>query len=557
MQLLLALVVIPTSVLFVMVIVLFLLLLWLGYVRAPRVFGFGSHIVKTTETVEYATGDEETGQPQTRSITTETQSARTVWEWLTVLTISAVITVVALIFTARQAQQQRETQVQQASDDAVQAYYDEMSTLLIEEDLRTSPENSEARTLARSRTLTILSRLDPQRRSQIFEFLLEAELIQRTVQTTHVIDLNAWMNTLRPIFPTKDPVINLSGANLSGVSVPANTNLSFADLSGADLSEADLSEANLGTSYLTTTNLHNTNLSGATLSYSDLGLADLSGANLSDVDMTIADLQDADLTNADLSGADLWQADLSDAKGVTQDSLVAQAGYVGNTTMPDEDKYAGPDPWRLRWRGYPRDKIPPVTPGKPIRAGEYDSDEFVPAIHFEVGEGWEGTYSLEETGYMTMCVDFTFDPQKYVSETSELIITNPLSIVDARNLSDARNSSELETAPAPENADKWASWFQEHPNLETSEPKPVRVGGAPGIQIDVTDVSPPENSDGVPIIYTNFNGLGVYPERNERFLILDVGEETVVINVSVPADKSQESFSKAQNLLDTIEWTGV
>jgi hypothetical protein len=158
---------------------------------------------------------------------------------------------------------------------------------------------------------------------------------------------------------------------------------------------------------------------------------------------------------------------------------------------------------------------------------------------------------------MALGVDVRFDTQKYYSETSELIIANPLSIVDVRNLSDARNSSELETVSAPENADKWASWFEEHPNLETSEPKPVIVGGAPGIQIDVTDVSLPENFSNVPICFTNLNGLGIFPERNERFLFLDVGEETVIINVSVPADKSQESFSKAQNLLDSIEWTGV
>src|SRR5918995_3605253 len=94
----------------VIVVVLFFLLLWLGYSRAPGIFGFGSHIVKTVETVEYTSDDEQTGQPQKRSMTTETQSARTVWEWLTVLTISTVIAVAALIFTASQAHQQRETQ---------------------------------------------------------------------------------------------------------------------------------------------------------------------------------------------------------------------------------------------------------------------------------------------------------------------------------------------------------------------------------------------------------------------------------------------------------------
>jgi uncharacterized protein YjbI with pentapeptide repeats len=485
---------------------------------------------------------------------------------LTVLTISTVIAGAALWFTTSQAAQQREIQVrqandaqdlqiQQANDEALQSYLDEMSTLLIEHDLRTSPEGSEARTLARSRTLTILSRLDPGRRSRVLQFLLEAELVQRIEQTTPVIDLSG-ANPSGVNVPTKNPVINLSGANLSGVFVPADTNLSFADLSGADLSEANLSTANISTAYLTATNLHNANLSRATLSYSDLGLADLSGANLKDVDLTLAHLQDADLTNANLTGTDLWQADLSDATGVTEKTLAEQAGFVGDTTMPD-GHMSGVHTTGTKWGEYPNGKIPPGIPGMSIQAGEYDSDEFVPAFHFEVSEGWEGSSSAEETDYIALGVDVSMDPEKYLSETSDLIVTNPLSIFDVRNMSDVRNLSELETLPAPENADKWASWFQEHPNLEISEPKPVSVGGASGIQLDVTDVSLPENSPYVPIFVTNLNGLVVYPERKERFLIVDVGEETVVINLSVPPDKSQESFSKAQNLLDTMEWTGV
>jgi hypothetical protein len=552
----------PLWPLIIAVVLLFLLLLlWLGYTRGARISGFGPHVVKQIETFEYPGDDEESGQPQKRSITTETQGARTVWEWLTVLTISTVIAGAALWFTTSQADQQREIQVrqakdaqelqvQQANDTALQSYLDQMSTLLTEHDLRTSPEGSEARTLARSRTLTILSRLDPGRRSRVLQFLLEAALVQRIEQTTPVIDQRSWANQSGISIPTKNPVIDLSGANLSDVIVPADTNLSFADLSGADLSGADLSTANISTAYLTATNLHKANLSRATLSYSDLGLADLRGADLRDVDLTLANLQDADLTNADLTGADLWKADLTDAKGVTKETLVEHAGYVGQTTMPDE-RMSGVYTQGTKWGEYPSGKIPPGIPGISIQAGEYDSDEFVPAFHFEVGEGWQGTTSPEETDHMALGVDVRMDPEKYLSETTEFIVANPLSIFDPRNL------SELETLPAPENADKWASWFQEHPNLETSEPKPVSVGSAPGIQIDVTDVSLPENFPDVPIFVTNLSGLVVAPERKERFLIVDVGEETVVINVSVPPDKSQESLSKAQNLLDTIEWTGV
>ena len=521
MQSLLELVVIPTSVLFVMVIVLFLLLLWLGYVRAPGIFGFGSHIVKTTETVEYATGDEETGQPQTRSITTETQSATTVWEWLTVLTISAVITVVALIFTARQAQQQRETQFQQASDDALQAYYDEMSTLLIEEDLRTSPEDSEARTLARSRTLTILSRLDPERRSRILQFLLEAELVQR--------------------IQDKNPVINLSGANLSDVVVPADTNLSYTDLAGTDLTGADLSDANLSTAYLTATDMSHADLSRATLSYSDLGLADLSDANLSDADLTQAKLNDTDL---------------SDAKGVTQNSLVERVGYVGETIMPDghESEVLTTS---SKWGEYPSGKIPPGVLGMQIRAGEYDSDEFVPAFHFEVGEGWQAAGGVEATDLMSLAVGVEVQGQELTSTEGDLVFTNPSYVFTASNPSDQKK------IPAPETADGWVSWFKEHPKLDASKPRSVSVGGVSGMQIDTTLTSTPGTYPQycflpcMDLYDTTQGELFVYKGRVERFLIVDLGEETVVVEVSAPADKPKEFFSKAQKLLDTVEWKDV
>src|SRR5215208_4634491 len=224
MQSLLAVLVIPTWVLLIMAIVLLVVLLWLGYARAPRIFGFGPHIVKTVETFEYTSDDEETGQPQKRSITTERQSARTVWEWLTILTISAVIAVVALMFTASQAQQQREIQYQQASDEALQAYFDQMSTLLLEDNLRHSEEDSGVRTLARARTLTVLERLDPRRIEAVAQFLVEADLVQSV--------------------EGREPIITLSGANLFGANL-FGANLGPVNLSEANLSEANQSEVNL------------------------------------------------------------------------------------------------------------------------------------------------------------------------------------------------------------------------------------------------------------------------------------------------------------------------
>jgi hypothetical protein len=401
---------------------------------------------------------------------------KTIWDRASLLVVPLVLAVGGYWFSMQQDARQQAIEEQRAQDTALQAYLDEMSALLITEDLRTSPKDSEARTLARSRTLTILNRLDPSRRSRVLQFLLDAELVQRIEEKNRVIDL--------------------SGANLRSVVVPADTSLSYADLSATDL------------------------------------------------------------TDADLTGADLWQADLTDAKGVTQDTLVEQAAYVGETTMPDGHV---PPPLTTGFTPgeYPSGKMPSGSPGMRIPVGEYNSDEFVPAFYFEVDEGWQTTGALEATDFIALGVDVESEPEKYYSETSELIVTNPLNIVDARNLNATANLSEVETIPAPENADKWVSWLKEHPNLETSEPKPVRVGAASGMQIDVTDVSLPEKTSEIPLFLTNFNEVIVTPKRKDRFLIVDVGEETVVVNVSAPADKANEFFSKAQKLLDTVEWKDV
>jgi hypothetical protein len=87
-----------------------------------------------------------------------------------------------------------------------------MGSLLLGNGLRESEEGSEERTLARARTLTVLQRLDPGRKTALIQFLEEAHLVQSVER--------------------RAPLITLSGANLSG-----------ADLSGSVLSDAGLSMA--------------------------------------------------------------------------------------------------------------------------------------------------------------------------------------------------------------------------------------------------------------------------------------------------------------------------
>jgi hypothetical protein len=207
--------------------------------------------------------DEERSVWQTkpeREQTEETKQSRwgfrgkTVWDWMALLIVPLVLVVIGLLFTllqdarqqdiedrrAQQAQKienqrakaERELAVQRAQDEALQAYLDQMGGLLLERDLRASEEDSEVRTLARARTLTVLGRLDPSRKTAVMQFLAEAKLLQKV--------------------EGRGAIITVSGADLSG----ANLTDAADDLRGADLSGADLSGANLSDAYLKNADLN-------------------------------------------------------------------------------------------------------------------------------------------------------------------------------------------------------------------------------------------------------------------------------------------------------------
>jgi uncharacterized protein YjbI with pentapeptide repeats len=208
----------------------------------------------------------------------------------------------------RRAEVERSIEEQRAQDVALQDYLDQMSVLLLEYDLRESQLDSEARTLARARTFAALRRLDPSRKSQVIQFLSEANLVQ-TVDG-------------------KVPVINLDEAGLG------NVGMIGADLSGAFLVIADLDGAHLGLADLSLANL-----SGAKLRGAYLNEANLSGASLRDADLREANLYATELSGADLSGANLNEAYLAFATGVTNEELKKQAASLQGATMPNGQKY--------------------------------------------------------------------------------------------------------------------------------------------------------------------------------------------------------------------------
>jgi hypothetical protein len=105
-------------------------------------------------------------------------SEKTFWDWLSILIVPMLLAVGGVLFTAYQGVRQQQIEKLRAQDTALQAYLDQMNSLLLEHNLRGSATKSDVKTLARARTLTVLDSLDNSRERQVMLFLIEAGLVR-------------------------------------------------------------------------------------------------------------------------------------------------------------------------------------------------------------------------------------------------------------------------------------------------------------------------------------------------------------------------------------------
>jgi len=226
---------------------------------------------------------------------------KTLWDWLDLLIVPAAIAGGIAWFNQQQQKQQDKRDQDQQEHDALQAYLDQIGTLLLQKKLHIADDTGDARKLARARTLTVLDMLSPARKPRALEFLSEMGLIQT-------------------IPSNREPVISLRFAILRETPLANRHLLKGADLDRATLDGADLTNANLSDANLAKARLIGTNLTEA---------------KLIDANLTKARLIGADLTEADLSGADLSGADLTGARGITSEELERRARSLKGATMPD------------------------------------------------------------------------------------------------------------------------------------------------------------------------------------------------------------------------------
>ncbi len=263
---------------------------------------------------------------------------KTLWDWMQLLIVPVVLVIGGFIFnrTEKQLEQvraderskiEREIAADNQREEALQAYLDRMSELLIDKGLRNTSEESEERVTARARTLAILRRLDPARKATVLQFLYESQLIKRN-----------------------NPIVLLDGAEITGANlrriILINTTLRGISFTGANLAEAYLSESNLsGTDFtganLIGANLRGANVAGAFLSKANLAETYLAEAKLSLVNLAGADVSEANLDGANLDGANLDGANLRGAdleRATVTNEQLATCRRLNGAVLPDGTK---------------------------------------------------------------------------------------------------------------------------------------------------------------------------------------------------------------------------
>jgi hypothetical protein len=282
--------------------------------------------------------------------------AKTLWEWLGLLFVPAMLAVGGFLINRwqkkrdeeiQQAQKQRDEKIQQAQkqreqmaakeraqDERLGAYLDQMSNLMVDKELRRKlreePEDPDEHRLAQARTLAVLLGLDKDRKKVPLKLIYELSLITKG-----------------------DPILNLKNAGLDTADLSEITlqhaclkeaDLRLANLRGADLKGSDLTNADLRGADLSDANLSDAVLAGANLlPYDKKAPAKLNAPNLSngtdpsDVDLNDDHLVPTNLEDANLGGADLSGAYLTSTK-VTTEQLDSCASLKG-ATMPDGTKH--------------------------------------------------------------------------------------------------------------------------------------------------------------------------------------------------------------------------
>ena len=174
-----------------------------------------------------------------------------------------------------------------------------------------------------------------------------------------------------------------------------------------------------------------------------------------------------------------------------------------------------------------------------LHPGEYRSEEFKPSFSFRVGKGWK------------------LDRPEISNRLAITTGGEGHPVLNFRNVWEVYNYDKT-GAPAVAKVPKdMVGWFQHHPHLETEKPEPATVGEVKGVQFDYI-VSEDTPSDEITLFrYTDGDTGEAGKGYKFRAIILEgVKGKTVTIGIGSPTTEFDDFLPKAQQVLDSVKWTG-
>jgi len=301
-------------------------------------------------------------------------------------------------------------------------------------------------------------------------------------------------------------------------------NLEGAQLDGAHL-EAAVVQANLKKARLV-----GTHLESAIVINSELEEANLSGAHLEGTSFLDVKLAGANFAGAHVRRTSFDRTDLSEVTNFSQEML-EQANGDWSTTPPKECQ--APE-WWSTLPGY----------NGPLRPGSYGVKLCARALFFDVDEGWYSRLSLPNSVFIT--------PTGITHLGSMLSLHNIQWVRDPN-----KPTEEHEILRTPPDL---AAWLLEHPALEVESQEEAQIGNASGVQFDAIiprgqGIDVGAHRPGFPMFPLSRAAHFTLLEGNKnRFIVLNVGDETMTIIVESPAKEFDKFFARTNELLATVKW---
>ena len=200
-----------------------------------------------------------------------------------------------------------------------------------------------------------------------------------------------------------------------------------------------------------------------------------------------------------------------------------------------------------------------LSPG-PLEPGSYTTQAYRPKLSFRVGKDWALFGDNQNGILLAQQLDPTSNPERIISvSTVRWVFDKPL--LTDKELDQAR---ERHIRPAPRDL---LGWLRVNPYLKLGRPKPVPLGGARGVQFDLTvkEIPGPSNCQQ----YAPRHCVALYPitrgggdpidavelsGTRSRYTLVHVRGLPVLVSVGAPPGQLRAFLPEADKVLKTVSF---